>query len=54
MFSLGNMIYDQHADRRSGALVELRVFRQGTIALRTIPLPNLFDLAIDIQRGRRQ
>jgi hypothetical protein len=35
-------------------LVEVRVFRQGTIALRAVPLPNLFDLALDLERGRRR
>jgi poly-gamma-glutamate synthesis protein (capsule biosynthesis protein) len=43
-FSLGNFIFDQSAPRGSGALLELRVFQQGTVAARLIPIPNLFDL----------
>jgi poly-gamma-glutamate synthesis protein (capsule biosynthesis protein) len=44
VYSLGNFIFDQSSPRGSGALLELRVFRQGTIAARLIPIPNLFDL----------
>lgn len=44
VFSLGNFIFDQSSPRGSGALLELRVFRQGTIAARLVPIPNLFDL----------
>lgn len=40
--SLGNLIFDQMADV-SGALAELRVFEQGTVALRLVPVPNFFD-----------
>ncbi|RYE08861.1 MAG: AmmeMemoRadiSam system protein B [Hyphomicrobiales bacterium] len=43
-YSLGNFIFDQSAPRGSGTLLELRVFRQGTIAVRLVPIPNLFDL----------
>lgn len=43
-FSLGNFIFDQSAPRGSGALLELRVFQQGTVAARLIPIPNLFEL----------
>lgn len=43
--SLGNFLFDQsEAMPVSGALAEIRVFRQGTFALRLIPLPNLFEL----------
>lgn len=45
VYSLGNFLFDQSAPRASGQLVELRVFPQGTVFVRTIPLPNLFDLA---------
>jgi AmmeMemoRadiSam system protein B len=45
VFSLGNFLFDQKADRSSGALLELRVFNQGTFATRLIPIPNLFDFA---------
>jgi len=44
-YSLGNFLFDQTAERSSGALLELRVFQQGTVFARLIPLPNLFDLA---------
>ena len=44
VFSLGNFIFDQSAPRGSGALLELRVFGQGTVAARLVPIPNLFDL----------
>jgi AmmeMemoRadiSam system protein B len=43
-FSLGNLLFDQKADRGSGALLELRAFTQGTYAARLIPAPNLFEL----------
>jgi poly-gamma-glutamate synthesis protein (capsule biosynthesis protein) len=44
VYSLGNFLFDQSAPRGSGMLVELRVFRQGTVAVRPIAIPNLFDL----------
>lgn len=44
VYSLGNFLFDQTSPRGSGALLELRVFRQGTIAARLIPIPNLFEL----------
>ena len=44
VFSLGNFIFDQSAPRGSGAFLELRVFKQGTLAARLVPMPNLFDL----------
>jgi len=43
VFSMGNLIFDQSGPAVSGSLVELRVFRQGTITLRIIPVPNLFE-----------
>ena len=46
IYSLGNFLFDQTAGRgSSGQLVELRVFKQGTVFVRTLELPNLFDLA---------
>jgi len=45
LHSLGNFIFDQSAARASGALLEVRLFEQGTFFARTVPLPNLFDLA---------
>jgi poly-gamma-glutamate synthesis protein (capsule biosynthesis protein) len=44
VFSLGNFIFDQSAPRGTGAMLELRAFKQGTVAARLIPIPNLFDL----------
>jgi poly-gamma-glutamate capsule biosynthesis protein CapA/YwtB (metallophosphatase superfamily) len=44
-YSLGNFIFDQRSDRSSGALLEIRVFRQGTYATRLVSIPNFFDLA---------
>ena len=44
VYSLGNFLFDQSGDRATGAVAEVRVFRQGTVALRLIPLPNLFEL----------
>ena len=45
VFSLGNLLFDQKGDRASSALLELRLFKQGTFATRLVPLPNLFELA---------
>lgn len=45
LYSLGNFLFDQGADKASGALVELAVFDQGTVFARLMPLPNLFELA---------
>jgi poly-gamma-glutamate synthesis protein (capsule biosynthesis protein) len=45
VYSLGNFLFDQTAARASGQMVELRVFGQGTVFMRTIPLPNFFDMA---------
>ncbi len=46
-FSLGNLLFDQTAERTSGALLELRAFRQGTYATRLIKIPNMFELAVE-------
>jgi len=52
VFSLGNLLFDQRGDRASSALLELRLFKQGTFATRLIPLPNLFELATsELARG---
>lgn len=45
VYSLGNFLFDQAARRSSGSLLELRIFAQGTIFARLIPLPNYFDMA---------
>ena len=44
-FSLGNFIFDQNARRASGSVMEVRVFDQGTLCTRLIPIANYFDLA---------
>lgn len=44
VYSLGNFLFDQSSGRTSGALLEVRVFGQGTLATRLVSLPNLFDL----------
>ncbi|MEP4197178.1 MAG: AmmeMemoRadiSam system protein B [Aliishimia sp.] len=43
VFSMGNLLFDQTGDDVSGALVELRRFQKGTLALRLIPVPNYFE-----------
>jgi AmmeMemoRadiSam system protein B len=50
IYSLGNFLFDQGSDKASGALAEITVFEQGTLFLRQIPLPNLFDLARGVQQ----
>jgi poly-gamma-glutamate capsule biosynthesis protein CapA/YwtB (metallophosphatase superfamily) len=45
VFSLGNFIFDQTSPRGSGALLEMRVFKHGTVAARMVPIPNLFELS---------
>ncbi len=47
VYSLGNFLFDQSAKRSSGQMVELRVFEQGTVFMRTIPLPNFFEMGRD-------
>jgi AmmeMemoRadiSam system protein B len=43
-FSLGNLLFDQRGGHSSTALLELRVFQQGTYATRLVAGPNLFEL----------
>jgi poly-gamma-glutamate synthesis protein (capsule biosynthesis protein) len=45
LYSLGNFLFDQSAPRGSGTLLEMRVFKQGTIAARLIPIANLFEIS---------
>src|SRR5262249_43134 len=45
VFSLGNLLFDQKSERASSALLEMRFFKQGRVATRLVPLPNLFELA---------
>ena len=44
-YSLGNLVFDQNGSVASGALLELRLFNQGTFATRLLPIANLYDLA---------
>lgn len=43
VFSTGNLLFDQTGPAVSGALAEIRVLETGNIALRLIPIPNLFE-----------
>ena len=45
VYSVGNLLFDQIGPDVSSALLEVRVFRQGTLTARLIPLENLFALA---------
>ncbi|TCP78848.1 poly-gamma-glutamate synthesis protein (capsule biosynthesis protein) [Rhizobium sp. PP-CC-2G-626] len=45
VFSVGNFIFDQSAKWATSALVEVRIFDQGTLTLRLIKMANIFDLA---------
>lgn len=44
VFSTGNFLFDQSFAPTSGSLVELRVFASGTLAMRFVPVGNLFNL----------
>lgn len=44
LHSLGNFLFDQLPPHSSGALAEVRVFPQGTVFVRQLPLPHLFEL----------
>jgi poly-gamma-glutamate synthesis protein (capsule biosynthesis protein) len=46
IYSLGNFLFDQDGDTASGALAEVTAFDQGTLFLRQVPLPNLYDAAL--------
>lgn len=48
-YSLGNFLFDQPADRSSGAVLEVRFFPQGTFFARLIPIPNLYDRALGMR-----
>lgn len=48
VFSLGNFLFDQSSLRATGALSELRVFEQGTMAMRLVPIPNLFERGMQV------
>lgn len=42
ILSLGNLLFDQAPRERGGALLEVRLFAQGTFATRVIPVGNLY------------
>jgi poly-gamma-glutamate synthesis protein (capsule biosynthesis protein) len=46
-YSLGNFLFDQISPRGSGALVELRLFKQGTFATRVLPARNFYEAAVN-------
>jgi poly-gamma-glutamate synthesis protein (capsule biosynthesis protein) len=50
LYSLGNLLFDQKSPKGDGVLLELRTFAQGTIAVRKVPIPNLYDFALDAAR----
>jgi poly-gamma-glutamate synthesis protein (capsule biosynthesis protein) len=52
-YSLGNLLFDQKANRASGALIELRAFKQGTYATRVVGIPNLFEFGLEQLRKKR-
>ena len=45
-FSIGNLLFDQRSPMGSGALLEVRAFAQKTLAVRLVPIPNLYDFAV--------
>lgn len=52
-FSLGNLLFDQNDQIASGQIAELRIFEAGTIAMRLIPVPNLFEVGRDVRYSTR-
>lgn len=51
VYSVGNLLFDQLSTTSTGALVEVRTFRGGTLAMRVVPIPNLYELGLPL-RGR--
>jgi AmmeMemoRadiSam system protein B len=45
-FSLGNFLFDQTSRTASGAILEVRIFRQGTFFARFVPIPNFYEEAL--------
>lgn len=45
VYSLGNFMFDQKKNDVSSALLEVRVFKQGTFSARLVPIENLFAYA---------
>jgi AmmeMemoRadiSam system protein B len=53
-YSLGNFLFDQFSDRASGAILEVRVFPQGTFFARLVKMPNFYEAAHGGPRRERQ
>lgn len=51
VFSLGNLVFDQRPHWASGSVLEMRVFRNGTLATRLIPIRNVFE---DMEKSGRR
>jgi AmmeMemoRadiSam system protein B len=51
VYSVGNLMFDQFSTTASSTLVEARIFAHGTVALRVVPLPNLYELGLSLQRA---
>ncbi len=50
VYALGNFLFDQKAPQASGALLEIRLFEQGTFFSRLIPLPSFYRDALSPMR----
>jgi AmmeMemoRadiSam system protein B len=50
-YSLGNLLFDQNGSIGSGAILELRVFSQGTFATRLLPIADVYDLGRGLLPG---
>jgi AmmeMemoRadiSam system protein B len=44
VFSLGNLLFDQRSSTTSGSVLELRIFKQKTMATRLYAVPNFFNI----------
>ena len=53
-YLLGNFLFDQFSDRASGAILEVRVFPQGTFFARLVKMPNCYEAAHGGPRRERQ
>ena len=53
-YSLGNFLFDQFSHRASGAILEVRVFPQGTFFARLVKMPNFYEAAHGGARRERQ
>jgi poly-gamma-glutamate synthesis protein (capsule biosynthesis protein) len=51
--SLGNFLFDQSGPRASGAVLEVRVFQQGTFFARLVPIPNVFEEGPAARKGQQ-